>query len=83
MDPSCPFPLSAGEEAVIVPAPVSEEIGKSDGFVSRFHDNQEKRAGPASRDWGGAERVGELGEGVKGSDNGVAVASLWLCQGST
>lgn len=37
--PLLPLPLSASEEAVIVPAPVSEEIGKSDGFVSRFHDN--------------------------------------------
>lgn len=59
--PLLPLPLSAGEEAVIVPAPVSEEIGKSDGFVSRLHDNQEKRAGPASRDWGRGERVGEGG----------------------
>lgn len=40
-----PLPLSAGEEAVIVPAPVSEEIGKSDGFVSHFHDNQRKEWG--------------------------------------
>lgn len=61
-----PLPLSAGEEAVIVPAPVSEEIGKSDGFVSRLHDNQEKRAGPASRDWGRGERVGEGGRELRG-----------------
>lgn len=47
-----PLPLSVGKEAVIVPAPVSEEIGKSDGFVSHLHGNQEKRVGPASRDWG-------------------------------
>lgn len=59
--PLLPLPLSAGEEAVIVPAPVSEEIGKSDGFVSRLHDNPEKRAGPASRDRSGEERVGEGG----------------------
>lgn len=64
--PLLPLPLSAGEEAVIVPAPVSEEIGKSDGFVSHLHDNQEKRAGPASRDWGRGERVGEGGRELRG-----------------
>lgn len=51
--PLLPLPLSAGEEAVIVPAPVSEEIGKSDGFVSRPHGNEEKRVGPARREEGG------------------------------
>lgn len=50
-----------------MPAPVSEEIGKSDGFVSHLHDNQEKRAGPASRDW--VEEKEWLREGVKGFDN--------------
>lgn len=48
--PLLPLPLSAGKEAVIVPAPVSEEIGKSDGFVSHRHGDQEKRAGPAGGD---------------------------------
>lgn len=68
-----PLPLSADEELVIVPAPVSEEIGKSDGFVSRLHDDPEKRAGPASRDRGEGE-----GEGGR-FDNGVEVALHWLC----
>lgn len=63
--PLLPLPLSTGEEAVIVPAPVSEEIGKSDGFVSRLLDNQEKRAGPARRDWGRGERVGERGRELR------------------
>lgn len=50
--PLLPLPLSASEEAVIVPAPVSEEIGKSDGFVSRPHGDKEKRVGPARRERG-------------------------------
>lgn len=50
--PLLPLPLSAGEEAVIVPAPVSEEIGKSDGFVSRPHGDEKKRTGPARRERG-------------------------------
>lgn len=51
-----PLPLSAGEEAVIVPAPVSEEIGKSDGFVSRLYDDQEKRAGQLAGIGGSEEK---------------------------
>lgn len=66
-----------------MPAPVSEEIGKSDGFVSRLHGNQEKRAGPASGDWGSGEERVWVRERVKGGvDNGGAVASLRLCHGS-
>lgn len=61
--PLLPLPLSVGEEAVIVPAPVSEEIGKSDGFVRHLLDDQEKRVGPASkdlgRDWGSEEKEWE------------------------
>lgn len=81
--PLLPLPLSVGEEAVIVPAPVSEEIGKSDVFVSHLHDNQEKRVGPSRERLRGVRRKsGRSREGVKGFDNGVAVASLWLCQRS-
>lgn len=74
--PLLPLPLSVGEEAVIVPAPVSEEIGKSDVFVSHLHGDQEKRAGLDEE--GVRRKSGRSREGVKGCDNGVAVASLWL-----
>lgn len=43
--PLLPLPLSVDKEAVIVPAPVSEEIGKSDGFVSHRYDNRRKEPG--------------------------------------
>lgn len=64
--PFLPLPLSASKEAVIVPAPVSEEIGKSDGFVSCLYDNQEKRAGASYQGSGQklvAVREKKVGEG--------------------
>lgn len=52
-----------------MPAPVSEEIGKSDGFVSCLYDNQEKGAGASYRGiW--AETWGCEGGGGKGTGTG-------------
>lgn len=81
MDPSCPFPFQPARKQSLCQHLSLRKLVKVMALLAVSMTTRRKERG--QRAGIGVEEKEWVREGVKGFDNGGAVASLWLCQGST
>lgn len=86
MDPSCPFPFQSARKQSLCQHLSLRKLVKVMALLAISMATRRKEwgllAGIGVETGVARRKSGSRKEGVKGSDNGVAVASLWLCQGS-